>query len=168
MQKRTYAFLLVTMLLVSLGGCDRKGEKRNVETAQEERVSTLAHTPQTPAMQTTEQTKPQGLSRLGIEKHGDKIVIDLNRTQAYMQRMANKLKKKSEKIRDAMQKGAVRIKEAGIDINDKYVHIDINKTEKALQSWMKDMEAMSKELQESVREIANDLNESGLVEPQTP
>lgn len=173
MAKISYGTVLLSAILLAMGtGCEKKedtAKREEMSKTQATEISSVSMVSnETRYTEAKTPTQENVLSRIGIEKHGDKIVIDLNRTQAYMQQMANKLKKKSEEIRDTMQKGAVRIKEAGIDINDKYVHIDINKTEKALQSWMKDMEALSKELQESVEEIAKDLNASGLTAPQTP
>ncbi len=73
---------------------------------------------------------------MGIEFSGDKIIIDINKTDNFFGTLDKRIEKKIEKeIKHKIEKIDINIsRDAGINIDDKEINIDLNKTKNMLDN----------------------------------
>ncbi len=86
-------------------------------------------------------------NKIGIVKKGEKIIIDLNKTQKFLQNFAKKLQQEGQYIKEK----AIKVKDIGIKQIDKdKILIDINKTKNILE---KTLEIFQKVIKESFEDL---------------
>jgi len=149
--------LLTIILLLSLSGCQNKKEdqaQHDAKIAQEARAQLLKE--QAEAKQ--KQAELEGnnkYSKIGITTEDGKIIIDTNKTKDFFKDIAIKMKDKMEKLSKDLEKGMIKDKNAGIEVNETHIHIDLNKTKSFLDNWGKKMQGFVKEFDDIVKEFDN-------------
>ena len=140
------------IVLFFLSGCNQKQEDQAAhdakvaQQAREKLLKELKAQEEARRRAQVEAQKRDRLSQVGIEKTSDgKIVIDVNRTKSFFQQLAARIKHKTDKFVKDMERGVIKEREAGIEINEGHIEIDLNKTENFLQKWGRKMEEFAKE-----------------------
>jgi multidrug efflux pump subunit AcrA (membrane-fusion protein) len=148
------------IVLFLLGGCNQKQEDQaahDAKVAQQAREALLKELKvqeeakrkaqeEAKRKAQIERQKQNRLSQVGIETMPDgKIIIDVNRTKSFFQKLASRIKHKTDKLAKEMERGIIEEKEAGIEINETHIEIDLNKTESFLEKWSRKMEEFAKE-----------------------
>ena len=157
-------FMLATLVLFALVGCDQKKED---QTAHDAKVVQQAREQLLKELKAKEEAQKKALeaqnklSHLGVTTTPDgKIIIDTNKTKTYFEQFAKQMKEKMDKLAKDMQKGMIEEKEAGIEVSQDKIVIDVNKTKGFMESWAKKMETFVKEMDEVAKSIETDLNVS--------
>ena len=139
--------LLSTLLLFFLSGCQDKKEdqvQHDAKIAKEARTQLLKE--QTEAKKKQEELeKSSKYSKIGITTEDGKITIDTNKTKHYFKDLAHQMKMKMDKMSKDLEKGIIKNKEAGIDMDETHINIDLNKTKTFLDTWAKKMQGFAKE-----------------------
>jgi len=160
-------FMLATLVLFALVGCDQKKEDQaahDAKVAQQAREQLLKELKAKEEAQKKAQEAQKAenkLSHLGVTTTPDgKIIIDTNKTKTYFEQFAKQMKEKMDKLAKDMQKGMIEEKEAGIEVSQDKIVIDVNKTRGFMENWAKKMETFVKEMDEVAKSIETDLNVS--------
>jgi len=163
-------FMLATLVLFALVGCDQKKEDQtahDAKVAQQAREQLLKELKakeeaQKKAQEAQKAEKAENkLSHFGVTTTPDgKIIIDTNKTKTYFEQFAKQMKEKMDKLAKDMQKGMIEEKEAGIEVSQDKIVIDVNKTKGFMENWAKKMETFVKEMDEVAKSIETDLNVS--------
>ena len=83
------------------------------------------------------------LSKIGIYKENGKIIIDLNKTQNFLNEIIIKLKEGGAKVKEKTKD--LNISSLGININKEKIKIDLNKTKTFLEKFSKIVEQVAKD-----------------------
>jgi len=157
---KTILLSLITVLVFS--GCQQKQEDQaahDAKVAQQAREQLLLElkAKEEAERKAREEAEKKGkLAQAGIETTPDgKIIIDTNKTKSYLQKLAEIMKKKVNKLSKDMEKGMIEEKEIGIEVNETHIEIDINKTQTFLEKWSHKMEEFVKEFDKIAKEIDN-------------
>jgi hypothetical protein len=129
--------LLSLLILFSLSGCQDKKEdqtQHDAKIAQEARDQLLKEQSEAKKKQEAEE-KNSNLSKIGIASKDGKIIIDTNKTKSYFKDLAHQMKTKMDKMSKDLEKGIIKNKEAGIDMDETHINIDLNKTKHFLDTW---------------------------------
>jgi len=160
-------FMLATLVLFALVGCDQKKEDQAAhdakvaQQAREQLLKELKAKEEAQKKAQEAQKTENKLSHFGVTTTPDgKIIIDTNKTKTYFEQFAKKIKEKADKLAKDMQKGMIEEKEAGIEVSQDKIVIDVNKTKGFMESWAKKMETFVKEMDEVAKSIETDLNVS--------
>jgi len=87
------------------------------------------------------------INRLGIYKENGKIVIDLNKTEKFLQEIAIKLKEEGIKVKNKTKD--FNISSLGIKINKEKIKVDLNKTKTFLEKFSNIIEKIAKDFNNS-------------------
>jgi len=73
-------------------------------------------------------------SQMGLDIDGEKVTIDMNKTDAFMKKLEMAMQGKAEEIEQKIEQADINFtKGLGIELNDNVVAIDLNKTKDMLQ-----------------------------------
>jgi len=150
--------LFVMILLLSLSGCQDKKEEQaqhDAKVAQEARAQLLKEqkAEEEAKKKQEELEKNNKFSKIGITTEDGKIIIDTNKTKVFFKDLAHEMKTKMDKMSKDLEKGIVKNKEAGIEMNETHINIDLNKTKSFLDTWGKKMQGFVKEFDEIAKEF---------------
>ena len=101
--------------------------------------------------------KDEGLfKRMGVEKRGSTITIDLNRSEAYMRELAESMRKQALNVQTNLESFAQEVNRS-VHIQDDTVSIDLSKVKHSMKdleaksrSWMEKMQTMVQEVQKEI------------------
>ncbi len=152
--------LLSLILLFSLSGCQDKKEdqaQHDAKIAQEARAQLLKEQAEAKKKQ-EELAKDNKYSKIGITQKDGKIIIDTNKTKSYFKDLAHQMKTKMDQMSKDLEKGIIKNKEAGIEMDETHINIDLNKTKTFLETWGKKMQGFVKEIDNITKEFDNHNN----------
>ena len=147
--------LLSLLILFSLSGCQDKKEdqaQHDAKIAQEARAQLLKEQEEAKKKQ-EELEKNDKFSKIGIASKDGKIIIDTNKTKSYFNELAHQMKTKMDKMSKDMEKGIIKNKEAGIEMDETHINIDLNKTKTFLETWGKKIQGFVKEFNDITKEF---------------
>jgi len=143
-----------SFLLTACQDNQKEHDAKVAQQAREELLKELKAQKETERQQEHKMEKQSKLKQLGFQKTSDgKIIIDMNRTKAYFQMLAEQMRAKSEEMHRELESGQINEKEAGIELNETHINIDLNKTKHFLDNLGKKMQGYVKEFEEMVHEL---------------
>ena len=150
--------LAAGFLLLVLTGCQQKPSEDFVsETLKEVTASPLtspAPAPVTKARLRTATPQKEPIPPTGILITPQKIVIDANQTQKFLESLTRKLDEKLKNVERQLQQDPFRAPNpTGIVITPERVEIDLNQTERFMENWVKSIESIGKELERAFGEL---------------
>lgn len=128
-------YIVVVFELFLLGGCNAQVDQEQNKTGTTKPLS---------YHNSTKEPDDKALKSVGITTSGDKIVIDTNKTKAFLKKMANILKSESEALQE--KTADLGRKSFGIQKENGKIVIDLNKTQNTLQSVTNELEDVAKGL----------------------
>ena len=153
-------YTFVSLILASLfffSGCQESQKEHDAKVAQQARKALLKELKAKEEAQKkkeAENEKQSKLAQMGFRKTSDgKIIIDMNKSKSYFQRLAKQMKVKVEQMNKELENGTIDETEAGIEINQTHINIDLNKTKSFLDIMGKKMQGYVKELESVVQEL---------------
>jgi hypothetical protein len=141
LQEATIKTLYFSIILIMLfNGCESQSE-HDARIAKEARAQLLAELKiqqevEAQAKEAREQNST--LFRIGISQEGEKITIDINKTQHFFQNLSKKITKQMDQFSREMGKG--------IEVDENHIEIDINKTGHLLDKWHQKMQNFANEI----------------------
>ena len=151
-----FKHLLVTIiLLLSISACqDSKSNQaeHDAKVAHEARTQLLREQAEEKKKQ-EEIEKKNKFSQIGIASKDGKIIIDTNRTKSYFKDLAHQMKTKMDKMSKDLEKGIVKNREAGIEMDETHINIDLNKTKHFLDTWGKKIQEYVNNFDEITKEF---------------
>jgi hypothetical protein len=114
--------------------------KHDARVAQEAREQLLKEQAEAKKEQ-EKREKSSKFSQMGIASKDGKVTIDTNKTKQYFKNLAHIMKSKMDKMSHDLEKGIVKNKEAGIEVDESHINIDLNKTKHFLDIWGKKIQA---------------------------
>jgi len=140
-----------------LGGCKESQQEHDAKVAQEAREALLQELKAKQEAQKAKEAtleKESKLYQMGFQKTSDgKIIIDMNKTKSYFQKLAQQLQGKADRLNKELESGMLQEKEAGIEVNQTHIGIDLNKTKHFLDNLGKKMQGYVKEFEDMVQEV---------------
>jgi uncharacterized protein (UPF0333 family) len=128
------------ILIILFNGCESQSE-HDARIAKEARAALLAELKnQQQAEARAKEAREQNstLFRIGISQEGEKITIDINKTQHFFKNLSKKITKQMDQFSREMEKG--------IEIDEHHITIDINKTGNFLDKWHQKMQNFANEI----------------------
>ncbi len=150
--------MTVVLLSLLLSGCQQKPDDDFVSEALKE----VTASPLTPAASTSATSahlhastpKKETVPPTGILITPQKIVIDANQTQKFLESLTQKLDEKLRHVERQLQQDPFRAPNpTGIVITPERVEIDLNQTQKFMENWVKSIESIGKELERAFGEL---------------
>ena len=96
------------------------------------------------------------LRRMGVEKRGSTIMINLNRSEAYMRELTDKMRTQALSVQTKLETFAQEVNRS-VRIQDDTVTIDLSKVKRSMQdleaksrSWIEKMQTMVQEVQKEI------------------
>jgi len=122
--------LLFTSLLIFFSACGESSINSEKELLQKEKK--LEETPK------KEQAKPKAsndlLKNMGFDFNGEKVLIDINKTSHFFEKMEIEMHGKAEEIERKITNAEINFTNGiGIELTDDKIGIDLNKTRNMLQ-----------------------------------
>ncbi|GEM_PF-2788385 len=150
--------LTVGFLLLLLAGCQQKPSEDFVsETLKEVTASSLTppvSAPATTARLRSSTPKNEPVPPTGILITPQKIIIDANQTQKFLESLTRKLDTRLKHVERQLQQDPFRAPNpTGIVITPERVEIDLNQTERFMENWVKSIESIGKELERAFGEL---------------
>lgn len=117
--------MFISLLLLFIGGCDEKVvDESKKEGAKVDVVEKTAN----------KVDKNDLLKQLGFDLSDDKIVIDINKTNNFFEKIEVQMEKKSQDIEQKIENADINMtKGMGIELEGDQIGIDLNKTRNMLQ-----------------------------------
>jgi uncharacterized lipoprotein YehR (DUF1307 family) len=149
--------LFSLILVLSFSGCQDKKEdqaQHDTKIVQEARAQLIKE--QAEAKQKQKELEENNkYSKIGITKEDGKIIIDTNKTKSYFKELAHQMKTKMDKMSKDLEKGIIKNKEAGIEMDETHINIDLNKTKNFLDTWGTKIQGFVKEFDKIAKDFDN-------------
>jgi len=150
--------LTAGLLLLVLNGCQQKGSDDFIsETLKEVTASPLTppvSAPATTARLRSSTPQKETVPPTGILITPQKIIIDANQTQKFLESLTRKLDARLKNVERQLQQDPFRAPNpTGIVITPERVEIDLNQTQKFMENWVKSIESIGKELERAFGEL---------------
>jgi hypothetical protein len=152
--------LAIVFSLLFLSACQDSTEsqaKHDAKIAQEARDQLLKEQAET-RKEKEEKEKNSKFTQMGIASKDGKVTIDTNKTKQYFKNLAHIMKNKMDKMSKDLEKGIVKNKEAGIEMDETHINIDLNKTKHFLDIWGKKIQAYVNDFDEITKEFQTQNN----------
>jgi len=130
---------MALLIIISFNGCNSSNNDNN---------STFFTKGNTSSQSNNIENKK--LSKIGIYKENDKIIIDINKTKSFLNKLTKTLKKEAKNIHEKNKD--LNITDLGISANKDKVSIDLNKTKNFLDNFAKEIEGVAKEIDKTISE----------------
>jgi len=125
------SILLFTTLLILFSACEDK-ESKAIEKAKLEEAKKVAQKLEKEASQP--KTANDLLKTLGFDFNGEKVVIDLNKTNNFFENLNRRIESEAKTIEHKIESADINFtKGIGIEIKKDKIDIDLNKTRNMLQ-----------------------------------
>lgn len=121
-------------------GCESQSEHdaRIAKEARAELLKELKTQQEAEARDKEAREQNSSLFRIGISQEGEKITIDLNKTQHFFENLSKKITEQMDQFSEEMGKG--------IEVDENRIQIDINKTGNFLDKWHQKMQNFANEI----------------------
>ncbi|MBU1667898.1 hypothetical protein KKC13_05720 [bacterium] len=117
--------IFISLLLLFIGGCDEKVvDEPKKEITKVEVVE----------KNVTKEEENDLLKQLGFDFSDDKIVIDINKTSNFFEKIELQMEEKAKEIEQKIENADLNMtKDMGIELEGEQIGIDLNKTRNMLQ-----------------------------------
>lgn len=122
--------IFVVLLLLFVVGCDEK----IVDESKEETSQKVPTKEASIAKSVSKEEKHDLLQQLGVDFKEDKIVIDINKTSNFFEKIELQMEEKTKEIEQKIENADINItKGMGIELEGEQIGIDLNQTRNMLQ-----------------------------------
>ena len=145
----------IVFSILFLSGCQNNTEnqaKHDALVAQEARNQLLKEQAEEKRVK-EEREKSSKFTQMGIASKDGKVTIDTNKTKQYFKGLAYIIKSKMDKMSKDLEKGIVKNKEAGIEVDETHINIDLNKTKHFLDTWGKKIQSYVNDFDEITKDF---------------